>query len=170
MHNSVNRSIRYSAMLCHLMILIGQPLILCLIIFSKQFQRINQDLNLLFRCLFFWPLAGAIGSTILAGIIWRVTRNRHQFIVASGREAMNFLLSIVLYLVAIDAITVIFSYGFAYINVPEPIGFFYMFGTLLNSLVVIATLLIVVWASIQVSQGRMYSYPYILRFLRPIYR
>jgi uncharacterized Tic20 family protein len=168
MRNSVDRSIRYSAMLCHLAILAEQPLILCLIIFLPQFQRINQDPNLLFGCLFFWPLAGAIGSTILAGIIWRATRHRHQFIAASGQEAMNFLLSIVLYLAAIDAITVLGSYGFAYIDAPAPIGFFYVFGALLNFLIVIATLSIVVWASIQVAQGRMYSYPYIIRFLRPI--
>ena len=98
----IDRRFRLCAMWCHLAILSGAPLIIAIFaIFPKilpQYVKVEQNLNIFFGFLFFTPSLGCILSIILAMTIWRKNRLRHPFIEASGKEVMNYLLSITLYL------------------------------------------------------------------------
>ena len=166
----IDRKICDCAMWCHLTILSGEPLIVFILaLFPSilpQYPRVEQNLNIFFGFLFFSPLLGCILSTILAMMIWRKNRHRHQFIEASGKEVINFLLSVSLYLFMVDTIMILGSYGFAYADVPEPILYFYILGVLVNLLLLVNTLWLTIKASLHATRGNMYHYPFVIRFLR----
>ncbi len=171
MSNSpLDRKICYCAMWCHLAILSGEPLIIgILAIFPKilpQSAKVEQNLNIFFGFLFFSPVLGCLLSIILAVTIWRQNRRRHPFIEESGREVVNCLLSVTLYLVVLDSIIYVnCTYGDVLrTNLEALLGLVTMFGIFVHIVITLLVLTNAIAASIQAVKGKLFHYPFIIRF------
>jgi len=81
-------------------------------------------------------------------IIWLIKKDDAKFIDACGKEALNFQISMLIYFTV--AITSCFIF----------IGF------LLIPVLMVVHILFPILAAIKVQEGKMYQYPYIIRFLK----
>ena len=96
-------------------------------------------------------LAGGVvpfGNIILPLVLWQTKRADSAFIDEAGKEAVNFNLSVTIYLF-VAAITLFFLIGF--VLVPA---------------VGIAAVVLAIVAAIKASKGETYRYPYIIRFIK----
>jgi uncharacterized Tic20 family protein len=166
MSNEIDRNIRLRAMWCHLSIAIGSLPLAYILSTGSNIDRIERNLSAFYEGVFFLPLIGYILSIVLTNYVWRINRHRHQFIDVSAKEAINCAISIFLYLLTIDVITIFSIYFLGYIDAPENMINLALIGTILNLLLLFFALLIVCFAIVKVFKGSMYSYPLIIRFLQ----
>lgn len=92
-------------------------------------------------------LAIPFGSILGPLIVWLIKKNELPSVDAHGKEALNFQLSVLIYLV-ISAVLVLLV-----------IGVFLMIA------IAIAAIVLVVIASVKASNGEFYRYPLTIRFL-----
>ncbi len=78
-------------------------------------------------------------------VVWLVNRNGSDFVDDQGKEALNFQLSVMLYIVLM-AISII--------------------GAVLIPVAIVADIVLTVIASIRASKGQMYRYPWTIRFIK----
>lgn len=90
------------------------------------------------------PLGNVIGPLV----VWLVKRNDDPFADACGKEAVNFQISMTIYM-AISAILVLLF-----------IGFFLLIA------VVIANIVYTIIAAVKASEGGIYTYPFTIRFIK----
>jgi uncharacterized protein len=118
------------------------------------------------------PFLGALPPYI----IWRLGRDRHPFIDEQGREAINFQLSMTIYLlvglilwiflafttcmIAISGVTAAQN---AFVNVFFWIG---LSGLAILSIFALFMIGSTLFAGIKASQGQSYRYPFTMRFLQ----
>jgi uncharacterized Tic20 family protein len=166
MNNEIDRNIFYYAMWCHIPILIGSLPLIYLLSVGSHADRIERNLYAFYEGVLFLPLIGYILSLVLIISVWKNNRHQHQFIEVSGKEAINCTISIFLYLLTIDAITIFCIYFLGYIDAPENMINLALAGTLLNLLLLFLVLLLVCVAIIKISKGSMYYYPLIIRLFK----
>ena len=175
MTNQIDRDILQCAAWCHGIFLPAQLILIPATIFltSAALSAIIQThgsshdrgFSLAFSSIFLWPLVDACLSIILGIVFWKVNLHRHSFIEESGKEAINFLLSIILYLFIVDTITLA-NCGFPNFDEPATGSEFAWLAITFNLFAILFTLAKLIDASVEFSKGTMYRYPYIIRFLR----
>ena len=106
-----------------------------------------------------FPLIPFPFSLLLALMIWRTNRSRHPFINESGREAINFTSSIILYIFIVFAISLTIC-GLGSADVA------FMGGVTAIVLLILTHFFAIVFGSIKVYTGIVYKYPLTIGFLR----
>jgi uncharacterized Tic20 family protein len=102
----------------------------------------------------FCHLGGLVGSLIPVGniiiplVIWLVYRDRYPLVEDQGREALNFQISMMIYLLA-SAVLV-----------------FVVIGILLLIALGILELIVVIIAAINAADGKRFRYPLTIRFVQ----
>ena len=175
MTNQIDRDILQCAAWCHGIFLPAQLILIPATIFltSVAISAIPQThgfshdrgFSLAFLGIFLWPLVDACLSIILVIAFWQVNLHRHSFIKESGKEAVNFLLSVILYLFIVDTITLA-NCGFPGFDKPGSGSELALLAITFNLFLILFTLVKLINASGKISKGTMYRYPYIIRFLR----
>ncbi len=172
------RKIRQYAMWCHTIVLIGQLLLLpAFFLVLKISDSIQGSMKLGHDIIMSWglnmvlllPLVDLCWSIGLVYLFWQFNRHRHQFIEASGKEMINFLLSLILYLVVIDSIA-ISSCGFSVYN---NMGNLIILSGVLFAIVAVISLywlfLVISMAIVggsRAAKGEIHHYPMTIRFLK----
>lgn len=130
-------------------------------------------------CRFFFPLGNIFGPLIL----WVINKDKSEFVDRHGKQALNFQLSIFLYVLILGCISVplfIFKVfrnidfidfnGFDnfHININEPSPLFFLTGTLgaLAVLGFILEMVFIILASLKARDGELYNYPLTINFLK----
>ena len=90
------------------------------------------------------PLGNILGPLIL----WLIKRNEDPFVDECGKEAVNFQISMTIYLI-VSAILMLFVVGF-----------------LLLIVVMILNIVYTVIAAIKASEGQSYRYPFTIRLIQ----
>ena len=105
-------------------------------------------------------LIGLVGIPSPLGplVVWLAKRDEHPFVDAQGKEALNFTLSALLYVIAI------FVFGFVFTVVTFGLGILVLIPLMLGAM--IAWLVLVVVAAVRASRGEPYRYPLTIRFVR----
>jgi uncharacterized Tic20 family protein len=96
-------------------------------------------------------LAGGIvpfGHIVLPLVLWQAKKAESPFIDEAGKEAVNFNLSVTIYLFA------------------ALLAMFVLIGFVLVPAVGVAALVLAILAGIKASKGESYRYPYIIRFIK----
>ena len=174
MNNSlIDRNIRLCAMWCQLIVIIGQVFLipaLYLLIKAINSMGLADDMRAIWgvNLLLLLLIVDFCWSIGLVFIVWRLNIHRHQLIEMSGKEIINFLLSLILYLIVIDTITMgscgLCLRGHASILL-IPIFLLSMIAVSLNLTVLLLTMCITITGSIQAAKGKIYDYPFTIRFL-----
>jgi uncharacterized Tic20 family protein len=81
-------------------------------------------------------------------IVWLIKRNEYPFVDEQGRESLNFQISMTIYAI-LSGLLVLVAVGF-----------------ILLAVVVVADVILVIVASVKVSNGKPYRYPLTIRFLK----
>ncbi len=153
------------AILCNLTILSAQPLIICSLVWLIERYYSGRDLNVSFIVIFL-PLVWFVGLTILSIIPLKIAKHRHQLIEDLSKESFDFLLSIMLLLLIIDITVVALIYFFGYIDAPESNGVVYAAGVFSNLIILVSTFSIIIYASTQIIQRKIYKYPCVFRLFK----
>ena len=128
---------------------------------------------------FLIPFGNFIGPIVL----WSINKDKSSFIDHHGKQAINFQISILLYVLIIGLITVPFfifnlfdAFNFMdlhpfdsfHINLSKPSPLFYIGGALGGLAVVgfIIELVLIVQASLKARDGELYNYPLTINFLK----
>jgi uncharacterized Tic20 family protein len=165
-HSQFSLKIQCYAILFNLTILSAQPLMIYSLVWLLERYYSGRDLNVFFIFLFFLPLIWFVGATILSIIPWKIATHQHRLLETLSKESFNFLLSIVLLISVIDITTVAVIYFFGYIDAPDPIGSIYAAGVFANLIILLSAFLIIIYASIQIVQRKLYQYPCLIRVLK----
>ncbi len=165
-HSQFSRKTQCYALFFNLIILSAQPLMICSLFFLLERHYSGRDLNVFFIFLFFLPLVWFIGAIILSMISWIIAAHRHELIELFSKESFNFLLSVLLLLLAIDITTVAAIWFFGYFGTSASIGSIYVAGVFSNLIVLLSAFSIVIYASIQIIQRKIYHYPCIVRVFK----
>lgn len=105
-------------------------------------------------------------------LVWQSGRDRHPFIDEQGREAINFQISMSIYLVTAFMIWLFLLFSTCAISLNNPnalgnlVGWAFLLGMAFLSLFGVFQLCVVILAATKASQGQSYRYPYTLRFLQ----
>ena len=95
-----------------------------------------------------WLIIPAIGGIIGPLIVWQIKKDLDPFVDKSGKEALNFQISMLIYaIVAALLITI-------------------CIGTFLLPLVAIADIVFAIIAAVKAANGQMYRYPATIRFIK----
>jgi uncharacterized Tic20 family protein len=106
-----------------------------------------------------WLALSFLGARILAFIFWLLVNDCHPFVEESGKEAINFSLSIDLYALTICAISLIYA---ANVNA-DGAGNIFGWALLILWLSHFCSIL---WGCIGAGLGKIYRYPLTIRFFR----
>jgi len=101
------------------------------------------------------PLLPAIGSAVAPLVIWQLKADEFPFVAEQGRRAVNFQLSMLLY-VTIGTMICIASLVGAFL-IPVV---FCVFG--------LVDVIFVLIAAVRANRGRHYRYPFSIRFFKPV--
>jgi uncharacterized Tic20 family protein len=96
-------------------------------------------------------LAGYVipfGNIIGPLIFWLLKRDQHPFVDQQGKEALNFQISVILYLIVSGILCLIFI------------------GLLLLPIIGIASLVFIIIAGVRANSGESYRYPLTIRFIK----
>ena len=96
----------------------------------------------------------SVGSVLGPLVVWLIKRNDHPDIDAHGKESLNFQISMLIYswvLAGIGAVTMFILIGFLFIA--------------LAFVVWLVAMILAIIASVKVSNGSTYRYPFTIRFL-----
>lgn len=128
---------------------------------------------------FFFPLGNIVGPLVL----WILNKEKSEFVDSHGKQALNFQLSIFLYVLIVGSISVplfIFkvfsnidfidfnSFGNFHININEPSPLFFLTGVL-GALAIVGFILelaFIIQASLKARDGQLYNYPLTINFLK----
>ncbi len=94
-----------------------------------------------------WLIIPAIGGVIGALIVWQIKKDMDPFVDRSGKEALNFQISMLIY--AIVAALLIMA----------------RVGSFLLPLVLIADVVFAIIAAVKAANGQAYRYPVTIRFI-----
>lgn len=146
MNQLPEQSIRRWAMWCHLSVL----------------------LSIVISTLLLIPFLGVL----IPYTVWRIGRDRHPFIDAQGREAVNFQLSMSIYFVVALVLWLFLAFSVCAVTISNT-------STFVNSLSAVAFLgiaIVILFAIFQgcacivaaacAYRGQSYRYPFVLRFLQ----
>ncbi len=92
-------------------------------------------------------------------LIWLLKRNEFALVDEQGKESLNFQISMLIYGLVAVILVVFFAITLILIPVAVLLGIFVVF-------LVIIDLVLVIIASIKVSNGDAYQYPLTIRFLK----
>ncbi|KEO83407.1 DUF4870 domain-containing protein [Tumebacillus flagellatus] len=96
-------------------------------------------------------LAGYIipfGNIIGPLVFWLLKRDQHAFVNDQGKEALNFQISMLLYVIVAGILCLVFI------------------GLILLPIIGIATLVLLIIAGVKAYGGEAYRYPFTIRFLK----
>jgi uncharacterized Tic20 family protein len=176
---NIPRKVRQYAMWCHTIVLVGQPLLIPAFLLilgipeptpEPTSGRISLEIPMAwgFNLLLLLPLVDFCWSVGLVFLVWQFNRHRHQFIEASGKEMINFLLSLILYLVVFDSIT-IGSCGFSVYNKLNDLillsALLYAIVAVINLCWLILVISMAIVGSRLSAEGEIPNYPMTIRFL-----
>ena len=91
-------------------------------------------------------------------MVWLAKRESHPFVDAQGKEALNFNLSALLYIV------VLFVFGFIFTFITLGFGAFLFVPALIAAMA--AWVVLVIVAAVKASKGEVFRYPLTIRFVR----
>ncbi|MDQ3241263.1 MAG: DUF4870 domain-containing protein [Actinomycetota bacterium] len=105
-------------------------------------------------------LVGLLGVPSPLGplVLWLAKRESHPFIDAQGKEALNFNLSALLYIV------VLFVFGFIFTVLTLGFGLFLLVPAFIAAMA--AWVVLVIVAAVKASKGEVFRYPLTIRFVR----
>ena len=146
---------------------------------TENQKNIATFIHLSTFCRFLIPLGNFIGPIVL----WSINKDKSSFIDKHGKQAINFQISILLYVLIIGALTIPFFVfnlfdalnfvdihpfdGF-HINLDKPSPLFYLTGALGGLAVVgfLLELVFIIKASLKARDGELYKYPITINFLK----
>lgn len=109
-------------------------------------------------------------------IVWQLGRDRHPFIDEQGRAAINFQLSMTIYLLVAVILWVFLTFTTCMVALTGGTSAQNIFGTVLGLLILTGAVVfvgfagfmiaIIVFASVKASRGQSYRYPFSLQFLQ----
>jgi len=104
-------------------------------------------------------LVGLLGIPSPLGplVVWLVKRDSHPFVDAQGKEALNFNLSALIYIVSL------FVFGFVFSFITLGLGVFLFVPAAIAAMAGWVVLVIV--AAVKASRGEVYRYPLTIRFV-----
>lgn len=104
----------------------------------------------------FCHLAALVGGVVGPLIVWLARRNQYPFVDEQGREALNFQITMLIYLAAAILLTFV-----AFLLIP-------CLGIPLVLLLALTNLLLTVVAAVKANDGHHYRYPryLIIRFIK----
>lgn len=115
------------------------------------------------------PFLGALPPYI----VWRLGRDRHPFIDEQGREAINFQLSMTIYLLVALILWLFLAFTTCMIAVSGAqkafenlFSWILISGLVILSLFALFMIAIILFAGIKASRGQSYQYPFTIRFLQ----
>jgi uncharacterized Tic20 family protein len=105
-------------------------------------------------------LVGLLGVPSPLGplVIWLAKRESHPFVDAQGKEALNFNLSALLYIV------VLFAFGFIFTLITLGFGALLFVPAFIAAMA--AWVVLVIVAAVKASKGELFRYPLTIRFVR----
>jgi len=95
-----------------------------------------------------WFVFPTFGGIIAPLVLWLLKKDDHPFIDASGKEALNFQLTVLIAFVICIPLVFVFV------------------GVLLLPAVSICNVIFVVLASVKTNEGQRYRYPFAIRFIK----
>jgi len=101
-----------------------------------------------------------LGNIIVPLIIWLAKRDSDPFVDTCGKESLNFQISVMLYGLAL------FALSFPLAAIPVLNLILIPLLMLAAFALAIAVIVLVILASIKASEGTVYRYPYNLRFFK----
>lgn len=128
---------------------------------------------------FFIPFGNFIGPLIL----WIANKEKSEFIDAHGKQALNFQISILLYVIIFGILTIPFfvfkilknvdffdfhNFGDFHFNISHPSPLLYFTGGL-GALAIICFIIeigLIIKASLKARDGELYKYPLTINFLK----
>jgi uncharacterized Tic20 family protein len=157
--STIPPEIRRLAVLCSLLHLTWIVIICVSIAIVSGSPNLIKDIGTAVLLILLLPPFSLIVSRILALIVWLTSCRRHPFIYESGKEALNFSLSIDLYLLIVGAI-VFASCGFY----PVPMIGVLVHLWLLMPLLSLFHFCLMIAGTIKTSFGLIYKYPVTINF------
>ena len=158
--SSIPVKIRLCAMWCHFFNLLWIPIVVAVFATASKNPIVNRDISTVFITLLIVPPLSLIIARIVSLLFWLINRQRHPFIAESGREVMNFSLSVDLYVLTIGAISLLCC-GSS-IQLLSGIG---IVAFLIPVLLLLHFCLVLVGGS-QALQGLTYIYPSTVQFFK----
>jgi uncharacterized Tic20 family protein len=101
--------------------------------------------HLLSFCIYLFPFGNLVGPLFL----WLVKKDEDSFVYESGKEVLNFQISLTLY--AFISVLLIFAFGL---------------GILLLVILGLSSILFTIIGAIKASEGTVYRYPLSIRFIK----
>ncbi|MFA6723465.1 MAG: DUF4870 domain-containing protein [Lentisphaeria bacterium] len=108
----------------------------------------EKQLGLLLHLSFFAGFIVPIASILVPLIIWLLKRDNSKFIDDTGKEVLNFQISLFIYSIIAGVLCLL------------------LIGFLLLFIIFIAAIVCAIQGAIKANQGETYRYPYILRLLK----
>ncbi len=159
----LNFEIRLKAALCHLLGFTWLPIT---IILFYILPINNHGLNWAFLALFMVPVLGLLLANLVVVLFWLTYRKSHPFIDRSGRSAVNLISSCSLY-VTVVAILMGLTCGLTALGEAMlPLSMMVSHMTIIvEPSIFLAHFCWVIFGVISVFQGKIVSYPLVIRFL-----
>jgi uncharacterized Tic20 family protein len=160
----LNFEIRLKAALCHLLGFTWLPLT---ILSFSVLPLPTKDLNGAFLSLFTVPLLGLLLANLIVVLFWLAYRRSHPFIDRSGRCAVNLISSCSLYitvtLTLLGLACGLTAVGEAMLVLSATVAYM---AVVVEPAVFLAHFCWVIFGVIFVFQGKIVSYPLVIRFLK----
>jgi uncharacterized Tic20 family protein len=164
--SSIPPEIRHCAMWCHLVNLTWIFTTILGVLISTSVPDLTKEPRLAIIALLLFPPLSIVISRIISVVIWRTNRS-HPFVDEAGKEAINFSLSIDLYIFVVLAIALASCGLGAQSSYPSTalfsiVGFYIVL--IIPFLLLLYLYLIV--GGIQAANGRIHKYPKTIQFLK----
>jgi uncharacterized Tic20 family protein len=160
----LNFEIRLKAALCHLLGFTWLPIT---ILSFYILPLTTKDLNGAFLSLFTVPLLGLLLANLIVVLFWLIYRKSHLFIDRSGRCAVNLISSCSLYitvtLTLLGLACGLTAVGEAMLALSMTVAYM---AIVVEPAVFLAHFCWVIFGVIFVFQGKIVSYPLVIRFLK----
>lgn len=109
-------------------------------------------------------------------IVWKLGRDRHPFVDQQGREAINFQLSVTIYLLIGVIFWIVLALTTYMVSITSTVSNQNIFGTVFGWLLVLGAMATVLFAGFMIgtisfaaakaSRGKSYRYPFRMQFLQ----
>jgi uncharacterized Tic20 family protein len=156
--------IRFKAALCHLLGFTWLPIT---IVLFYVLPIPNHDLNWAFLELFTVPILGLLLANLVVLLFWLAYRKSHPFIDRSGRSAVNLISSCSLYVTAVATLMGLTcgltTLGEAMLALSMMVSYMTI---IVEPSIFLAHFCWVIFGVVFVFQGKIVSYPLIIRFLK----
>ena len=119
------------------------------VVTERQLSKEEQNWGMLCHLTALALLLGVpFGHLLGPLIVWLIRRNQYAFVDEQGKESLNFQISMTIYAI-LSGLLVLVAVGF-----------------ILLAVVLVADVILVIVASVKVSNGKSYRYPLTIRFLK----